>query len=171
MEWNKNFGMEYERCQNGMEWKISRTEWKAIFHTNSILYFVHCIYRKKYIWMSGNDAYCLSTDCSTLVVCITQAVYLLHHSKYTAISSINVIVDDFDRFDLFFFILRLTICEVVNLFFFHRSENPYLLFHSHFSLILFIFLSFKLIIIVFGVKAWYFYCGKCSVAVWLSPIL
>ena len=24
VEWNKNFGMDYERCQNGMEWKISR---------------------------------------------------------------------------------------------------------------------------------------------------
>ena len=26
IEWNGNFGMEYERCQNGMEWKISRME-------------------------------------------------------------------------------------------------------------------------------------------------
>ena len=41
-----NFGMEYGRCQNGMEWKISRMKWKTIFHTNSILDFVHCIYRK-----------------------------------------------------------------------------------------------------------------------------
>ena len=32
MEWNGNFGMEYGRCQNGMEWKISRMEWKAILH-------------------------------------------------------------------------------------------------------------------------------------------
>ena len=30
----------------GMEWKISRIEWKAIFHTNSTLDFVHCIHRK-----------------------------------------------------------------------------------------------------------------------------
>ena len=34
MEWNENFGMEYGRCQNGMEWKISRMEWKTIFHTS-----------------------------------------------------------------------------------------------------------------------------------------
>ena len=34
MEWNGNFGMEYGRCQNGMEWKISRMEWKTIFHTS-----------------------------------------------------------------------------------------------------------------------------------------
>ena len=26
MEWNGNFGMEYERCRNGMVWKISRME-------------------------------------------------------------------------------------------------------------------------------------------------
>ena len=34
IEWNGNFGMEYGRCQNGMEWKISRIEWKTIFHTS-----------------------------------------------------------------------------------------------------------------------------------------
>ena len=33
-EWNGNFGVEYGRCQNKMEWKISRMEWKTIFHTN-----------------------------------------------------------------------------------------------------------------------------------------
>ena len=26
MEWNENFDTEYERCQNGIEWKISRME-------------------------------------------------------------------------------------------------------------------------------------------------
>ena len=40
MEWNGNFGMEYGRCQNGMEDNL------PYFHTNSILDFVHCIYRK-----------------------------------------------------------------------------------------------------------------------------
>ena len=29
MEWNGKFGMEYERCQNGMKWKISRMEWNG----------------------------------------------------------------------------------------------------------------------------------------------
>ena len=38
-------------------------------------------------------------------------------------------------------------------------------FHSRFSLILFIFLVFQRTIILFGVKAWYFYYGKCSLAV------
>ena len=50
MKWNGNFGMEYGRCQNVMEWKISRMEWKTIFHTNSILDFANGIY-KKYIRM------------------------------------------------------------------------------------------------------------------------
>ena len=26
--------MEYEKCQNETEWKISRKEWKAIFHAS-----------------------------------------------------------------------------------------------------------------------------------------
>ena len=34
MEWNGNFGMEYGRYQNGMECKISRTEWKTTFPTS-----------------------------------------------------------------------------------------------------------------------------------------
>ena len=34
MEWNGNFDMEYGRCQDGMEWKISRMKWKTIFHTS-----------------------------------------------------------------------------------------------------------------------------------------
>ena len=34
MKWNGNFGMDYGRSQNGMEWKISKMEWKTIFHTS-----------------------------------------------------------------------------------------------------------------------------------------
>ena len=45
----------------------------------------------------------------------------------------------------FFFILRLTICPVVNFVFLDRHENSYLLFYPRFSLFLFIFLVFKLI--------------------------
>ena len=56
MEWNGNFGMEYGRCQNGMEWKISRMEWKTIFHTNSVLDLC-IVFTEKYIPvpMSGRD--------------------------------------------------------------------------------------------------------------------
>ena len=115
-------------------------------------------------------AYYLLTNRGTLVVYIAQTVYVLHHCKYIAICSIDVIVDDFDMFDLFFsvfFFLILTICQVLNFLFLHRHENSYLLFHSGLSLILFLFLVFQLTIILFGVKAWYFYYGKCSLAVWL----
>ena len=56
-------------------------------------------------------------------------------------------LDDFDRFDLFFcfvfFFSRLTNCQVLNFVFLHRHENLYLLFHPCFSLILFIFLVFQ----------------------------
>ena len=116
-------------------------------------------------------AYYLSTNSGTLVVVyIAQTLYVLHHCKYIAICSIDAIVDNFDRFDLFFFclFLRLTICQVLDFVFSHRHKNSYLLFHSHFSLFLFIFLVFQLTIILFGDKtAWYFYYGKCSLAVWL----
>ena len=93
-----------------------------------------------------------------------QCTYCITVSTIQFNCSIDDTVDDLDRFDLFFFyfILRLTICPVVNFVFLHRHENWYLLFHPSFSLILFIFLVFKLIVIVFGVKAWYFYKGKCS---------
>ena len=100
MEWNGNFGMKYGRCQNGMEWKISRMEWKTIFHTSiPIPYLISCIvFTEKYIPLSGSDkniftevfnfnicAYYLSTYHSTLVVYIAQTVYVLHHCKYIAI--------------------------------------------------------------------------------------
>ena len=54
-------------------------------------------------------AYYLSTNRSTLVVYIAQKVYVLHHCKNIAICSIDVIVDDFDRFDLllFFFLFEI----------------------------------------------------------------
>ena len=47
-------------------------------------------------------AYCLSTNRGSFVVYIAQTVYtvyVLHHCKYIAICSIDVIVDNFDRFD------------------------------------------------------------------------
>ena len=50
-------------------------------------------------------AYYLSTNRGTLVVFIAQTVYALHHSNYIAICSIGVMVDDFDRFDLFCFFI------------------------------------------------------------------
>ena len=106
----------------------------------------------------------MSTNRGTLVVYIAQTVSVSHHCKYIAICSIDAIVDNFNRFDLFCFFLRLTVCQDLNFAFLHRHENSYLLFHSRFSLILFLFLVFQLTMILFGVKAWYFYYGKCSLA-------
>ena len=56
-KWNGNFGMEYGKCQNGMEWKISRMECKTIFQTSILIpYYILCIvFTEKYILMSGGD--------------------------------------------------------------------------------------------------------------------
>ena len=156
-EWN---GME--DFKNGMEDHLPYQ-----FHTRfCALYLQKNTYS---CWMVVNNivievftfniyVYYSLTNRGTFVVNIAQTVYVLHHCKYIAISSIDVIVDDFDRFDLFLlFFLRLTICQVLNFAFLHCHENLYLVFHYHFSLILFIFLVFQLTIIVFGVKACYFY--------------
>ena len=47
MEWNGNFGMEYGRCQIGMEdFKNGTEDNLPYFHTNSILDLGHCIHKK-----------------------------------------------------------------------------------------------------------------------------
>ena len=51
-------------------------------------------------------AYYLSTNRGILVVYIAQTVYLMHHCKFSTLQfncSIDVTVDDLDRFDLLFF--------------------------------------------------------------------
>ena len=153
MEWNGNFGMEYGRCQNEMEWKISRMEWKTIFHTSiPIPYQISCIvFAEKCKLMSGSDKILsqkYSTSISAHVSCRQIAVlwlctlrkqctYCIIVSTLQFNCSIDVTVDDLDRFDLlsffcFFLFLRLTICPVVN-FVFLRHDNSYLLFHPRFA--------------------------------------
>ena len=95
---------------------------------------------------------------------IAQTVYVLHHYKYVA----NLIVA---------LMLQLsTLIDLTGCFFHFEADNlpsrkfcfltlpRKLVFaiSSRFSLILFIFLVFKLMVILFGVKAWNFYYGKCS---------
>ena len=47
MEWNENFGMEYGKCQNGMEdFKNEKEDDLSYFHTNFTIDFVHCSYKK-----------------------------------------------------------------------------------------------------------------------------
>ena len=54
MEWSGNFGVEYGRCQNGMEdFKNGMEDNFPYFHTNSILDFAHGIYRKMYTDMDN----------------------------------------------------------------------------------------------------------------------
>ena len=48
-KWNRNFGMEYGRCQNEMEdFKNKMEDNLPYFHTNSILDFAIGVYRKIY---------------------------------------------------------------------------------------------------------------------------
>ena len=58
-------------------------------------------------------AYYLSTNRGTLVVYIAQTVYVLHQCKYLQFAALMLyVVDNFDRFDLFFFVfLKLTISK------------------------------------------------------------
>ena len=72
-------------------------------------------------------AYYLLTNRGTLVVYIAQTVYVLHHCNL--IAALMLHLTTFIGLTCFFFILRLTICPVVNFVFLHRHENSYLLFH------------------------------------------
>ena len=86
-----------------------------------------------------------STSISTQIICQQIAVlwlctlrkqctYCIIVSKLQFNCSIDVTVDNLDRFDLllllffFFFFLRLTICPVVNFFFLHRHSSEKLVF-------------------------------------------
>ena len=104
-EWNR-----MEDFKNGMEDNL------LYFHTNSMLInFVPCIYKKicgcrvvinnidTEVFNVNIYSYFFLTNRGTLVMQIAQTVYVLHHSKYIAICSIDVIISDFDRFDFFFF--------------------------------------------------------------------
>ena len=81
MEWNGNFGMEYGRCQIGMEdFKNGTEDNLPYFHTNSILDLGHCIHKKNTyrcrvvidnivteVFNSNIYAYYLSINRNTLV--------------------------------------------------------------------------------------------------------
>ena len=45
MEWNGTEISVWNMEDAEMEWKISRMNWKTIFHTNFILDFAYCIYK------------------------------------------------------------------------------------------------------------------------------
>ena len=55
MELSGNFGMQYGRCQNGMQdFKNEMEEFLLYFHTNSKLDLC-IVFTEKYIPMSGGD--------------------------------------------------------------------------------------------------------------------
>ena len=110
--WNGNFDTEYGRCQNGMEDFKNEMEDNLPyqFHTSCCAL---CLQKNTYqcqvvmnnivteVFNFNIYAYYLPINRGTLVVCIAQTVYVLRHSKYIAICSIDVLVDDFDLFFCF----------------------------------------------------------------------
>ena len=119
MEWNGNFGMEYGRCQNGMEdLKNGMEDNLPYFHTNSILDLC-IVFTEKYIPMLGSDKLLsqkYSTSISAHIICRQIAVlwlctlrkqctYCIIVSALQFNRSIDVTVDDLDIFDLLFFVV------------------------------------------------------------------
>ena len=97
-EWN---GME--DFKNGMEDNLPyfHTRFRALhLQKNTYRYRVVINNIVTEVFNFNVSAYYLSTDRGTLVVYIAQTVYVLHHLKYNGICSIDVTVDDLDKFDL-----------------------------------------------------------------------
>ena len=92
MEWNENFSMEYGRFK----------EWNGRQPSIPIPYYILCmLFTEKYTCIVTNNIFLVQCSVSFLLlfVCIAQTVYVLHHSKYIAICSINAVADGFGRFD------------------------------------------------------------------------
>ena len=124
--------------------------------------------------MSGSDKILsqkYSTSISANIICrqiavlwlctlLKQCTYCIIISTLQFNCSIDVTVDDLDRFDLFLF-FSFFCFEADNLpsrkFYFLTSRKLVFAISPPFCLIIFIFLVFNLIVILFGVKACYFY--------------
>ena len=128
MEWN---GME--DFKNRMEDNLPYQ-----FHTRfRALYLQKNTYRCRVVINTVILSQKYSISISTHIICrqiavlwlctlCKQCTYCIIVSTLQFNCSIDVTVDDLDRFDFF---LRLTISTVVNFAFLHRHENSYLLFH------------------------------------------
>ena len=173
MVWN---GME-----NGMEQKFRYGIWKMpqwngmedfkngmednlpYFHTNSKLNFVHFLQKNTYrcrvviknivteIFNFNIYTYCLLTNCGAWVVYIVKTVtYCIIAST---ICSMDVIVDDFDRFDLFFFEIDYLpspkFCFLIS----SWKLVSAISFPFQLNFIYAVFLVFQLTMFLFGVKA------------------
>ena len=154
----------YGICQNGMEDFKNGMEDNLPyqFHTRfCALYLQKNTYRCRVVinnivtevFNFNIYTYYLSTNRDTLVVYIAQTTYVLHHSKYIAICCIDVLVDDFVRFDLFFvFFFEIDNLPSPRFCFLASSQKLVFAIHSRFSLILFMFLGFQLTIILLVLK-------------------
>ena len=110
MEWKMKWKFR-DRIWKIPEWNGRFRKWNGIqssilpyqLHTRS--YALYCIYRKKIyrcrvginnnvteVFNFNTYAYYLSTNRGTLIVYAAQTVYVLHHCKYIAICSIDVIL-------------------------------------------------------------------------------
>ena len=133
MEWNgMENGMEisvWNMDDTRMEWKGRFQEWNLpYFHTKSILGLC-IVFTEKYILMSGSDKILSqknSTSISAHIICGQIAVLWLctlrKQCPYCIIvrtlqfnCSIDVTVDDLDRFDLFVFFFCFFFFEAGNL--------------------------------------------------------
>ena len=123
MEWNGRF-----QDWNGSQSSILSYQ----FHTRfRALYLQKNTYRCRVVTIILPQKY--STSISTHIIgrqiavlwlCTLrkQCTYCIIVSKLQFICSVDVTVDDLDRFDFFFF-LRLTICPVVNFVFLHSHKK------------------------------------------------
>ena len=125
MVWNGNFGMEYRRCQNGMEDNLPyqfHTRFCALYLQKNIIrisdsekYFCHESSQLQYLrvlfvdksWHLGR-VYCANRV--RITSCKNNAICSIDVAKSTGLTC-------------FIFILRLTICQVV--FFFLPSSRKF----------------------------------------------
>ena len=77
-QWYGNYGIEYGRCQNGVQWKTSRMEWKAIFHNQFHTSFHGIVFTEKIYpnvtWWQIILSQRYSTSTSTGIICWQIAV-------------------------------------------------------------------------------------------------
>ena len=122
------------------------------------------ILSQKYSTSISAHIFCRQIAVLLLCTLRKQCTYCIIVSTLQFNCSIDVTVDDLDRFDLLVFFCFFFKADnlPIRKFCFLTSRKLVFAISSPFRLILFIFLVFNLIVILFGVKAWYFYYGKCS---------
>ena len=104
MEWNGRF-QEWNGRQSSILPYQFHTRFRALYlQKNTYRYRVVINNIVTEVSNFNISAYYLSTNRGTLVVYNAQTMYVFHHCKYSGICSIDVTVDDLDKFDLLFFL-------------------------------------------------------------------